>query len=594
MAFPKMHWLQVGFFVLIFLQDLETLVIKQDSAVDTELYVAPSTYKLKDGKALPSTIIISRPFGIKEESSKDSAENDPSQGSIKIIPSRDKVTNAGDMDLKHNIKFYTLECEGGRSCSAIIPARQNHPPNPPQIPFTQTELKQYLAQFGLYDGFPYNDDYENSGTPVRPNGDESDRAFGSSQYDGSNYWPGSSYRPGYQPSKTQVVKLQPNKNVNSRPFVDFPTKMPMPNFSTRRPMLDFPNRRPESDWTRITQSHPTRKPDNKWEKIPAIRPIQNDRFSNPLSHGVNSDAILPPYGPPRPSPPPRPTTSRPAAFDGIWNRYGVSTVSQLDRDTGEWVKVSSSSTKLDQGIFDYPDTSSSGTLSPATYHAQASLTVLGISDREPHSSFSNVHANKPHKVKIPSAYPGKPPETIETDGSYVQNIASVHLPISYPLRPAAPNLLSDNPSGYAQVSVPLSILASQAILDTVSNDSSGTPSNTSKPTTTSTTTTKATTTTRPPVVTRLITTTTTTTTKPPPPAQPSEGGGSFLDNPYAVMAAVGAGLVPATFAALLPVFIGGRKRRRRRSASNTNVNPSVKFPRISENLLAEIGRRALQ
>lgn len=445
--------LQIVVSVVLLMQTTHSLVIKQEPHLDTELYVAPATYTRKDGKSLPSTIIISRPIGIK--GGKDTIKEDFSQGTFTVIPSSDEDMSQGNIGVNPNIKFYRIECTSGQSCSSIIPMKTNppNPPNPPEIPFTELELKKYLAQFGLYDGFPYSDDYENSGSPERPietdDNYDTDRAFGSVNYNSNDFWPGSQYRPQSQPSKGQVHKFQHyDSGASSRPISDFPTRRPTADFFTRRPVSHFPTRRPYSDFPtqrpspglhtrRPVSDFPTRRPsigwsvdteDGKWEKVQTLSTVQNDRFQNPIRphhssrpqelpkpFSYDDDTIYPPDGPPRPSSPPR-TTAHPTSYDGMWNRYGLSTVSQLDKETGEWVKISSSSTQLEHGLFDLPKTVPSANLPPATHHTKASLTVLGIRDRQPHSTFPDSNAHKSHVIKIPSSHPGNPPETIEIDG----------------------------------------------------------------------------------------------------------------------------------------------------------------------------------
>ncbi|XP_068215696.1 uncharacterized protein [Palaemon carinicauda] len=428
-----------GVSAILVLQAAAGLVINDKEAGETEYYVAPATYTRKDGKALPSTIIISQPLGLRTDPQKDSnadegKKDEFTEGSFSLLSQSEESPGKGEISVNPNIQFYKIECSKGQSCTAIIPARTTTI-SPPSIPFTKLELKKYLSQFGLYNGFQYDDNFEASGSPERIKENEGtkffnkhagvshhsvDRAYGTNN---KNYWPGSEYRPGNQPSRGQVFKYQV-----SDPISDFPTQSPFPSFSTSRPMpglplrrpIEFPTQYPSFDsTTRSPVNHlPMRKPDIKWGEI---RPLTHDKF-----HGHNTHELPSPLGyddegirHPHRRPSPIRTTTRPTAYDGVWNRYGVSTVSQLDKQTGEWVKVSSSSTRLDHGLFSIPGdekASSSGPLPPATHHTKASLTVLGISDREPLSAFGDSDVNKPHVVSVPSANPGSPPETIETDG----------------------------------------------------------------------------------------------------------------------------------------------------------------------------------
>ncbi|ROT71036.1 hypothetical protein C7M84_010662 [Penaeus vannamei] len=475
------------------------LVIKHEPQLDTELYVAPATYTRKDGKALPSTIIISRPIGVRDEPEKDPLRDFPPDA-LSFVGAADD-SREGSIDLKHNIKFYKIECTSGRSCSSIIPAYTTTPPPLNLKPLSDEELKEYLEQFSLRNGFQYSDDFESSGSPSVPeesdfDGASEERAFGG--HSDRGYWPGSRFRPGSQPSRGQVFKYQSVSGSRDHETQD-PFRSPAVTWD--QISSDFPSR-PTNSWDRLSNKRPsnaqsygpfptqkTRRPSEKNPRPQMLKPL-----------APHDDAILPPYGPPRP--PPRPT-KRPASYDGVWNRYGMSTVSQLDRDTGRWVKISSSNTHLDQKPYSEPPRPSDPQRAP-THHASASLTVLGVNDRQPHS-FPSHERNSSHTVEVPSALPGNPPETIETGGGYAQSFASVPLSVIAPglFRPLTP--------------APASSIESTGV---------------------------------------------------------AHAPAGFFDNPSAVMAAVGAGLIPATFAALLPVFVGGRRRRRRRSVVPDGLDPS--------------------
>nr|XP_027220426.1 uncharacterized protein LOC113812700 isoform X2 [Penaeus vannamei] len=410
------------------------LVIKHEPQLDTELYVAPATYTRKDGKALPSTIIISRPIGVRDEPEKDPLRDFPPDA-LSFVGAADD-SREGSIDLKHNIKFYKIECTSGRSCSSIIPAYTTTPPPLNLKPLSDEELKEYLEQFSLRNGFQYSDDFESSGSPSVPeesdfDGASEERAFGG--HSDRGYWPGSRFRPGSQPSRGQVFKYQSVSGSRDHETQD-PFRSPAVTWD--QISSDFPSR-PTNSWDRLSNKRPsnaqsygpfptqkTRRPSEKNPRPQMLKPL-----------APHDDAILPPYGPPRP--PPRPT-KRPASYDGVWNRYGMSTVSQLDRDTGRWVKISSSNTHLDQKPYSEPPRPSDPQRAP-THHASASLTVLGVNDRQPHS-FPSHERNSSHTVEVPSALPGNPPETIETGGGYAQSFASVPLSVIAPglFRPLTP------------------------------------------------------------------------------------------------------------------------------------------------------------
>lgn len=545
------------------------LVIKHEPQLDTELYVAPATYTRKDGKALPSTIIISRPIGVRDEPEKDPLRDFPPDA-LSFVGAADD-SREGSIDLKHNIKFYKIECTSGRSCSSIIPAYTTTPPPLNLKPLSDEELKEYLEQFSLRNGFQYSDDFESSGSPSVPeesdfDGASEERAFGG--HSDRGYWPGSRFRPGSQPSRGQVFKYQSVSGSRDHETQD-PFRSPAVTWD--QISSDFPSR-PTNSWDRLSNKRPsnaqsygpfptqkTRRPSEKNPRPQMLKPLT-----------PHDDAILPPYGPPRP--PPRPT-KRPASYDGVWNRYGMSTVSQLDRDTGRWVKISSSNTHLDQKPYSEPPRPSDPQRAP-THHASASLTVLGVNDRQPHS-FPSHERNSSHTVEVPSALPGNPPETIETGGGYAQSFASVPLSVIAPglFRPLTPAPASSIEStGVAHVSVPLYLISPPPLTAALSDEPN---------TTTTSSTTTTTTTARPPPTTTTRPTSTSTTAKPP-----QQAPAGFFDNPSAVMAAVGAGLIPATFAALLPVFVGGRRRRRRRSVVPDGLDPSRRGS--PENQVAEV------
>ncbi|XP_042207975.1 uncharacterized protein LOC121856444 [Homarus americanus] len=425
------------------------LMIKEEDHTDTELYVAPASYTRKNGKALPSTIIISRPLGVHTQSKDHSSEGSFSTDSVEddSEDSRDK-----SLDIQHKIKFYTIECTSGRQCTSIIPARTSNTERPTAKPFTNTDIKNYLKQFSLRDGFHYSDDYETSGTPKRPTETErreSERAFGGSTFfDSSDYWPGSEYRPQPLPSKGQVFKYEQYD----------PTRPSRPTSPS------FPGRRPTTNWDKISESFPTRSPAIEWQRVRPIRPGYNNKPFRPQRHRPFQ------YPPPHQlshtylfddrddviSIPSTATTPRPAPYDGVWNRYSTSTVSQLDKDTGEWVKISSSNSHIDQGVFKKPTTPQYILPNPS-HHAKASLTVLGLSERTPHATFTD-HGSQPgpHVMEVPSALPGRPPALIETDGGHVAGLpatgprvtSSSSSPVSH---------ISVTPAGYAQFSRPFRV-----------------------------------------------------------------------------------------------------------------------------------------
>ncbi|CAL4236648.1 unnamed protein product, partial [Meganyctiphanes norvegica] len=351
----------------------------------SRVHVSSPTYSQSNKKGLPSSIIISTSFGISNRPKPVEANTVSGDSRLQVISAVEENRGTGQIGVRDKIKFYRLECSKGRTCSSIIPARTTTPPPMRASRFSKEQLRQYFRLFN-----PYDKDFESRGSaPPINNLNKNERPGNKREqrhYD--NYWPGSNYRPQLQqsvqslPSRAKVVKYE---TLPSNPRIS--------------PELDFPTRKPARQHIEST-TRPW------WEEIDSVYPDSDNE----------SDKILYPNIPPRPIS--RPVTHQPQHLSqhstgkkGSWRRYGSSTVSQLDRNTGEWVKVSSSNTKLDGSA---PSSRPLGTRDEV-YKASAALTVLGVSDREPHSAFSDSTAHKPHTVLVQSADPDKPPHKIETD-----------------------------------------------------------------------------------------------------------------------------------------------------------------------------------
>ncbi|XP_069180445.1 uncharacterized protein [Procambarus clarkii] len=449
------------------------LMIKEEPQVDTELYMAPASYTRKDGKALPSTIIISKPLGIRTSPAKNTES--PVVFSIASEEEDDDDSRDGSLGLQPNIKFYKIECTSGRSCTSIIPSRSiSHDritamDRTTARPFTDEDIKNYLKQFSLKNGFPYTDDYESSGTPKSPEESEesrhlvetddtldheTQRAFGTTHFNRPGFWPGSAHRP--RPSKGQVFKYEQY----------FPSEINHPAG------VSAPERRPPFNWDKISESFPPRNPTKEWQNARPLGHRPSDKHSRPqhyqpsqLSRPHQSSRPYPEYDSndqsdhfPFDSPEfSSVTTVRPAPYEGVWKRYSTSTISQHDKDTGEWVKISTSNTDLDQGVFKRPS-NIPDKLSETTHQAKASLTVLGLSERRPHSAFSARLPHGTRVMEVPSALPGRPPALIETDGS---NVAKTEgLPGTSPrdtTSSSSVSFTSVSPTGLAQSSTPFRV-----------------------------------------------------------------------------------------------------------------------------------------
>ncbi|KAK4289547.1 hypothetical protein Pmani_037487 [Petrolisthes manimaculis] len=564
------------------------------------MYVGPPTTTLRNGRALSSTIIVSRPLGVSLDPVKKpldrpaplqkpqdhhhasfsfSQDFQLSRPHIKIQQSEEKTQEASEeqveapefqggtgsttVGVKDKIKFYTLECRVGEACSAIIPAPAPFTPRPAARAFSPEQLKRYLAQFSMRSGFGYNDDFEESGKPSDdpdPNPPRSSSRRALQPYsilDDPNFWPGSQYRPrrGVFPSRGSVYKYQAY-----RPNLDYTWEKIRPDEQRPQVWNDYQQSTPYTD------AHTPYRPHNKPKPSPFTDTRQ--RPSNRPSGEVKK---------------------------GTWGRYGTSTVAQLDKNTGTWIPVSSTTLHL-------PSNGPSPTQAPThlsgfspPQRTQVKLTVLGMDEPHPSRPFSSSHSQG-HSFQHPSGLPDGSPALIETGGP--------GLPLTSPRHPPLAGL---TPSGVLHVSLPLTLLSSSSssntgafhtrsysfsspsnTLNTSSNTTTTTLASTNTTTTTTpiptttqtssnntnTSTTSTTTTTTPPSTTTTTTTTTTTRPRPRPPntsrnktpttttTTTTTASPSLLDNPYAVMAAVGAGVVPVTLAALLPVLIGRRRRRR--------------------------------
>lgn len=354
-----------------------------------------ATNSQRDQFKLPSSIIVSTSLGLRDRPKPGEANTDNGNKRHQVIPAvEENRGTAGQYGVRDKIKFYKLECTKGSTCSSVIPARNAKRAPMRASRFSPEQLARYFRLFN-----PSNKDTESrkSASPVNsvnknegPGNKREGRHF-------ENYWPSSDQRP----QSHQYVQLI-NDFKQSFPSKAKVTKYETISSSHRiSPELNFPTRRPAKRPTDTT-ARPW------WEEIDSVYPdSEND-----------SDKISYPNYPPssisRPVSIQSPTTSHHSTGNkGSWRRYGTSTVSQLNKNTGEWEKVSTSNTQLNGSS---PSARPLGTKDDV-YKASAALTVLGVSDREPHSAFIDSVAHKPQTILVPSSDPDKPPHKIETDNT---------------------------------------------------------------------------------------------------------------------------------------------------------------------------------
>ncbi|XP_045124768.1 uncharacterized protein LOC123512427 [Portunus trituberculatus] len=372
---------------------------------DTVLYQVPSTSTRRDGRALPSTIIVSSPMLLKVRpkgaasppkasqeaeddtkysyiplsSSKTQEEPEESAAPAKENPNPVNTKESG-VGVKSKIKFHTIHCTSDKPCSTIIQApvkphnyisstTTTNSSSSRRQPFTQEQIKRYLQQFSLRQGFRYGKEFEESGTPDASRGPSRGRMLlrdpkwvlleQDSKYEGQDPWYDEPWSPG------SVYRYQ-----------------------TYRPEGFDPHKSPVTDWDSVYASFPSRHSTTGRPKYsPPSRPLTPDTDNSETSGR-------------RPSRPRRPSTN------GVWSRYSTSTITQLDKNSGQWVKVSSSGPHKDKS-WQFPSHSH------PTQQTQVQLTVLGV-DEDLDTPRGNGVKPETHMVVKPNDVPGHPPAVIET------------------------------------------------------------------------------------------------------------------------------------------------------------------------------------
>ncbi|XP_018025496.1 uncharacterized protein LOC108681040 isoform X2 [Hyalella azteca] len=353
----------------------------------------------------PGSFMIQMPFTVVSNDAKlgDRIKTHDAPIIEQTEPSGPTLVSIGDNNEK--INFYTIRCREGVSCSSIIPAQVV-----PRETETEEghrsveETKRYLRRLNLSNGFGFNE--ESRSTDVASSYFEDEKNERKSKQllfrdfrDYDDFWPGSQYRP--------MQLDQPKRDSNRRHFRD--------SFEGR----DYRN--PELI-SSITKDLPLGLhiiaplnlfPGSIFEGRKYSSQIPSPIFSNALewpyasaddssrsvasnsqSHVSHSIKVNPANR--------RPLQSSKTKFANKkqkpngWSRFSTSTVSQLDRNTGSWHKVSSSSSKLDSDGVQYkppvyvpygsnsrPFTSAAkpGSGSDSTYqHTSTGLTVLGVTE----------------------------------------------------------------------------------------------------------------------------------------------------------------------------------------------------------------------
>ncbi|XP_050737121.1 uncharacterized protein LOC127008779 isoform X2 [Eriocheir sinensis] len=326
-----------------------------------------------------------------ETKSQHIALSQEAEGGPGSVPRSSQPQNGSpEIGVSPNIKFYSLSCTSGKPCSTIIPA-----PTPSRSsrlsgtksPFSEEQVRRYLQQFSLRNGFQYSKDFEDSGRPkeLSDSAERSrllrdpkmvllDYSGKQNEQEQESWWSDPASQPG------RVYKHQ-----QYRPKV--------------------------YDWASVQASFPSR-----WSATATHQGLPGSGVSHHDRHEDHHASF-----PPRPSSillqqPSKIYDPGHSSYDhghsrypskspqsGTWRRYSSSTITQLDKDTGEWVKVSSSG----------PHHNGEVLKSSPTQKKQVQLTVLGVSDD---LDASDGGDRGMHVVMKPSSLPGMPPAFIETDG----------------------------------------------------------------------------------------------------------------------------------------------------------------------------------
>lgn len=489
-------------------------------------------------------------------------------------PKMNKLITSQPINAKSpKINFYSVNCLSGLKCNAIIPGPKTHVP--PVENRTSQEMRTYLRRYGLENGFNYFDntkaDQNNAvANFFREEREERENARRkrrgrkiNSFYDYDDFWPGSEYRPN-RPKEDKSNSKAKIYKFNLKPF---------------------PNRNHQhaNKWTHIRPSF------NNKNKVNYKPTINFNKYATELPFPSFTDKK-----------PPQISTKRPYSENskGVWNRYSNSVISQYDKKRQDWVEISNSNTDFGGGYVNVnfkPLTQNRPSYFEDGHkkyqHAGGHLTVLGISeDSDPYQKpvvSQRPEYTPPHSSHHIPPYSDRPFPSIHSPTSPPNSV-------SFPLNVLPPDL-----------SDPVLVFANEGINASLSNDSFTyndtdytytddndytdyidlTKINTPQyypPTTT-----------RPPApITRLVYI-----TRPTQAPSISDtraggggggggGGGAVTTNAYAIMAAVGAGLIPASIAAVLPVLLGRRKRRSLGGLWSSN-SPSLPPPGGRTSLASE-------
>ncbi|XP_063890033.1 uncharacterized protein LOC135116478 [Scylla paramamosain] len=380
------------------------LRVQEAPGRDTVLYQAPPTSTLRDGRALPSTIIVSSPMLLKvrpkgtpsSPKASQEAESGTKYSYIPLSPSKtpeepaapskdtpDPVeTKGAGVGVTSKIKFHTIHCTSGKPCSTIIqaPVRTHNyissssttttnSSSSRRQPFTQEQIKRYLQQFSLRQGFRYGKEFEESGTPDASLQSRKERML--------------------LRDPKWVLLDQDNKYEEQDPWYDEPwSPGSVYKYQTYRPAGFDPYKSPVTDWDSVYASFPSRQ---STTERPKYSPPSGPLTPN-AGHGGTSGRL--------------PSRPRPLSTNGVWSRYSTSTVTQLDKNTGQWVKVSSSGPQKDKA-WQFPSRS------PPSQQTQVQLTVLGVNE-DLDTPRGNGVKPETHMVVKPNGVPGQPPAVIET------------------------------------------------------------------------------------------------------------------------------------------------------------------------------------
>ena len=557
----------------------------------------------------PGSFVIQMPFSV--VSKKEHENQYRPSGSTYQPPRRSEtglqsnvptLVSIGDKGDK--INFYTIKCSSGELCSSIIPAQIVTTTEAPQRKRTAEEMRRYLRSYNLGNGFGYNsqggepdaaskyfDDHKKEKEKLREARQLRFRDF----RDYEDFWPGANLRPNRQrqPKKiSNIPSIFPEVgSQNPSALSSLSSSWPRGVNIVTRPSL-FPQRREEGRSFTSQLPFPTFENSLEWPYSDFKNPDSKEFKQNYDGYFDHSSEIKSPSENWH-----KKSKQKPKNKDGEWRLFSTSTVSQLDKQSGKWKKVSTGSNKVNTAKNDkyfpsghdykrpfsqyrppvkpqkpYKKPSKGSTTLEQTI---TGLTVLGVTEQTPYRPPST------HRPNISISSSGYFPQRPWGSDSKTR-----------PNHPRPSSNESTDPlvpvSASTHVSYPLYVLPPDPNSNTSSVDDPGVAL---KKSLTSTTTTTTTTTTR---RTTIRTTPRTTTTTQAPSGGGGEGGGGFLGNPYAVIAAVGAGLIPATFAALLPAFLGKRKRRRRRRSLKKISDPVKAAPTLPFSPLLPISMNSIK